>query len=263
MSRNTSAGGEQPQPEHAEFLGLRFCLWSQAEVVHALVENTGAPFRYVVTPNAFHVVAAHDAPDWLLPVHRGAWLSLCDSRIIRALAKLDRRPLPLVTGSDLVAALLGVLNARHRSVTSIRLLIVGPSRPAEAVLRARYPGVNFEVIPAPGGLAQSADLRGAIARACLNRPWDILLLCVGCPQQELIAHELAILGCKSGVALCVGASIDFLTGVAVRAPLWMQKMGMEWAYRLAREPQRLWRRYLIESPKILRIFMTERSRLPR
>ena len=260
MSRVTSAGGERPQPDHIEFLGLQFCLWSQAEVVGALVDDTGTPFRYVVTPNAYHVVAAHEAPQRLLPVHRGAWLSLCDSRIIRVLAKLDRCSLPLVTGSDLVAALLAALNARQRSSTPVRLLIVGPSRAAEAVLRTRYPGVAFEIMPAPGGLAQSTDLRAAIARACMNRHWDILLLCVGCPSQELIAHEIAMLGCKSGVALCVGASIDFLTGVAVRAPLWLQKMGLEWAYRLAREPGRLWRRYLIESPKILRIFMTERSR---
>ena len=67
------------------------------------------------------------------------------------------------------------------------------------------------------------------------------------------------LGCKSGIALCVGASIDFLTGKSIRAPLWLQKMGLEWAYRLAREPMRLWRRYLVESPKVFRIFMAERA----
>ena len=98
-----------------------------------------------------------------------------------------------------------------------------------------------------------------MARACANRSWDILLLCVGCPAQELIAQELAAFGCKSGIALCVGASIDFLTGKCVRAPLWLQRLGLEWAYRLGREPLRLWRRYLVESPKIFRIFMAERA----
>ena len=119
--------------------------------------------------------------------------------------------------------------------------------------------LTFEVMPAPAALAQSADLRLAVARACMSRSWDIVLLCVGCPAQELIARQLAELGCKSGIALCVGASIDFLTGARVRAPLWMQKLGLEWAYRLAQEPARLWRRYLVESPKILRIFMATRS----
>jgi exopolysaccharide biosynthesis WecB/TagA/CpsF family protein len=93
----------------------------------------------------------------------------------------------------------------------------------------------------------------------MNRTWDIALLCVGCPAQELIAQALGELGSKSGVALCVGASIDFLTGVRARAPLWLQKLGLEWAYRLMREPARMWRRYLVESPRILRIFLAHRS----
>ncbi|MFZ3358226.1 MAG: WecB/TagA/CpsF family glycosyltransferase, partial [Xanthobacteraceae bacterium] len=102
-------------------------------------------------------------------------------------------------------------------------------------------------------------LRNTVARACMSRSWDIALLCLGCPAQEMIALELAELGCKSGVALCVGASIDFLTGTRKRAPHWLQALSLEWAYRLAQEPGRLWRRYLVESPKILRIFIPTRS----
>jgi exopolysaccharide biosynthesis WecB/TagA/CpsF family protein len=102
-------------------------------------------------------------------------------------------------------------------------------------------------------------LRLAVAHACLDRPWDILLLCVGCPAQELIARLIAQLGRPTGIALCVGASIDFLTGRQTRAPRWLQKLSLEWAYRLALEPRRLWRRYLVDSPKILRIFFATRS----
>ena len=47
--------------------------------------------------------------------------------------------------------------------------------------------------------------------------------------------------------------------MSARAPLWMQQLKLEWAYRLMREPTRLWRRYLIESPKIFRIFMARRA----
>lgn len=259
VGRLEEPGTGAPQPPYAEFLGLPFSLLPQSEVIRLVIERSGAPYRYVVTPNAYHVVAAHEEPARLLPIYRGAWLSLCDSRIIRALARLERRKLPLVTGSDLVAALLATLNAQDRRRTPPRLLVVGPTRSAETALRAAYPKLTFEVMPAPAALAQSADLRLAVARACMNKPWDIVLLCVGCPAQELIAKHLAELGCKSGVALCVGASIDFLTGARIRAPLWVQKLSLEWAYRLAQEPGRLWRRYLVESPKILRLFMTMRS----
>src|SRR5580692_938178 len=93
------------QPRHAEFLGLPFSLLQQVEVIRLITEQGGAPYRYVVTPNAYHVAAVHDEPQRLLPVYQAAWLSLCDSRVVRALARFERLPLPLVTGSDLVAAL--------------------------------------------------------------------------------------------------------------------------------------------------------------
>ena len=245
--------------DHVEFLGLPFSVLTQAEVVGAIAADCGAPYRYLVTPNAYHVVAAHEEPARLLPIYRAAWLSVCDSRILRALARLDRQALPLVTGSDLVAALLARLNAEGRPGLPQRILVVGPPHGAEAMLHAAYPNLIFEILPTPGGLAHDAELRLAVARACISRRWDIALLCLGCPAQELIAYTLAELGCRSGIALCVGASIDFLIGKRSRAPRWLQRLSLEWAYRLAQEPGRLWRRYLVESPKILRIFIAARS----
>jgi exopolysaccharide biosynthesis WecB/TagA/CpsF family protein len=255
----------QPQfrrrrPRHAEFLGLPFSLLHQTEVVRLIATQGGAPYRYIVTPNAHHVVNIHNDPERLLPIYQRAWLSLCDSRIVRALARLDRLPLPLVTGSDLVAALLHALDASESAHTPQRILVIGPQRDAEGLLQSAYPNLDVAVLPAPNALAQSAERRRAVARACWNRTWDIALLCVGSPTQELIAHDLAALGCQSGIALCVGASIDFLTGKSTRAPLWLQKLSLEWAYRLVREPSRLWRRYLIESPRIFRVFLQEHAR---
>ena len=60
------------QQRHTEFLGLRFALLEQPEVIQLIAEQGGAPYRYVVTPNAYHVTAVHDEPERLLPVYRGA-----------------------------------------------------------------------------------------------------------------------------------------------------------------------------------------------
>ncbi|HEY6258986.1 MAG TPA: WecB/TagA/CpsF family glycosyltransferase [Xanthobacteraceae bacterium] len=259
-ARWTQSGPRSSRPPHDEFLGVPFCLLPQNEVARLIIAQCGEPYRYVVTPNAYHVVAVHEQPEHLLPIYRGAWLSLCDSRIVRGLAALARRPLPLATGSDVVAAVLAKLDAQPPAGGRRRILVVGPDRIAELALRARYPHLDLQVLPAPRGLARRADLRLAVARACVERPWDILLLCVGCPAQELIARLIAQLGRSAGIALCVGAAIDFLTGQAARAPLWLRRLSLEWAYRLAHEPRRLWRRYLVESPKILRIFLTTRPR---
>jgi exopolysaccharide biosynthesis WecB/TagA/CpsF family protein len=260
----TPADVDPLRPPHADFLGMPFCLLSSAQALDLIVSRRGAPYRYVVTPNAYHVVTAHDQPGRLLPIYRDAWLSLCDSRIVRALARLENRALPLVTGSDLVAALLSTLNGLELSSKSAssrppRLLIVGPQRTIGRALHDAYPDLRFSILTAPAGLGKYPQLRHAIARACLDLEWDILLLCVGCPAQELIARQLGRLGRSNGVALCVGASIDFLTGPRSRAPRWIQRLHLEWAYRLMQEPRRLWRRYLVESPKIIRIFVTTRG----
>ena len=56
-----------------------------------------------------------------------------------------------------------------------------------------------------------------------------------------------------------GRAVDFLSGARLRAPRWLQKLSLEWAYRLAQEPRRLWRRYLLDSPKVLGIFIAKYS----
>ena len=75
-------------------------------------------------------------------------------------------------------------------------------------------------------------------------------LAIGSPQQEIIAQKLKERGKVRGLALCIGAAINFLTGIEQRAPHWMQEAGLEWLYRLTRDPRRLWKRYLVRGPKI-------------
>jgi N-acetylglucosaminyldiphosphoundecaprenol N-acetyl-beta-D-mannosaminyltransferase len=116
----------------------------------------------------------------------------------------------------------------------------------------------MEILPAPAGLARDSGAPRSVARDCVERSWDILLLCVGTPAQELIARQIADLGRAAGVAMCVGGAIDYLTGAQVRAPVWLQKLHLEWAYRVTREPRRLWRKQLVVSPKVLRIFIVRR-----
>jgi UDP-N-acetyl-D-mannosaminuronic acid transferase (WecB/TagA/CpsF family) len=64
-----------------------------------------------------------------------------------------------------------------------------------------------------------------------------------------LCGEIQLKG-ATGVGLCIGASLEFLTGAKRRAPLWLQRLGLEWLFRLLTEPRRLWRRYLVEGPRI-------------
>jgi N-acetylglucosaminyldiphosphoundecaprenol N-acetyl-beta-D-mannosaminyltransferase len=90
--------------------------------------------------------------------------------------------------------------------------------------------------------------------ACLA-DWDVLLTCVSFPKQERFAHALRAAGRPCGVALCVGASIDFLTGRQHRAPKVFQQLSLEWLHRLLSQPKRMFRRYVIEGPAILGWFL--------
>lgn len=79
---------------------------------------------------------------------------------------------------------------------------------------------------------------------------DIVWVGLGMPRQELFIHRIA--GRLPGVALLgVGAAFDFLSGTVSQAPDWLQRVGLEWLYRLAQEPRRLWRRYAINNPQFM------------
>lgn len=80
----------------------------------------------------------------------------------------------------------------------------------------------------------------------------IVLLGLGCPRQEVFAHEN--LGRIRAVQLCVGAAFDFHAGNKRMAPTWMQKRGLEWLFRLISEPRRLWRRYLVTNSLFVFLF---------
>jgi alpha-1,3-mannosyltransferase len=99
----------------------------------------------------------------------------------------------------------------------------------------------------------SPDADMLVAQAVRASGADVVLVAMGNPIQELwLRNNLSATGCRLGFA--VGALFDFMAGETQRAPVWVRKLRSEWMYRLAREPQRLWRRYVVGNPLfILRV----------
>ncbi|HEU4820333.1 MAG TPA: WecB/TagA/CpsF family glycosyltransferase, partial [Qipengyuania sp.] len=91
---------------------------------------------------------------------------------------------------------------------------------------------------------------------------QLVLFAIGAPQSEIVAHAIARRGRAGGVGLCIGASVEFLSGAKRRAPSWMQRAGLEWLFRLVSEPGRLWRRYLLRGPRIFRLWWAARRQRP-
>jgi exopolysaccharide biosynthesis WecB/TagA/CpsF family protein len=104
------------------------------------------------------------------------------------------------------------------------------------------------------GLRHNVPAQLAAAQFAAAEKARLTILAVGSPQQELLARLIALQADATGIGLCVGAALDFITGTERRAPLAFQKLGLEWFFRLASDPRRLWRRYLVEGPKIFALW---------
>lgn len=236
----------------AEFLGLSFARCDLAEALDWVLKHAREPgFRYVVTPNVDHMVRLHRGSEPALwQVYREADLRLCDSRILARLADWSGLDLPVVAGSDLTARLLS-----QTLPTGTRIALVGGSVAQRDWLTAARPEAEHFYHQPPMGLRTDAGAQAAVAAFIETVRPDIVLLTVGAPQSEIVAQLVKARGQARGVALCVGASLEFLTGEKRRAPRLVQAMSMEWAFRLLSEPRRLWRRYLVEGPAILAIWL--------
>jgi N-acetylglucosaminyldiphosphoundecaprenol N-acetyl-beta-D-mannosaminyltransferase len=148
-----------------------------------------------------------------------------------------------VAGSDLVPAFFAAVT--RREPLRVFLLGAGPGvaiRAASAIAE-RYPGVEpVGCLSPPFGFEndplENEKILGAIAAAAPH----VLLVGLGAPKQELWVHRHAD-RLEARVALCAGATIDFLAGEKARAPRWMRQSGLEWLHRLATEPRRLAGRY--------------------
>ena len=205
----------------------------------------------VFTPNVDHVVKA-ERDLAFREAYARASLSLADGMPVLWASRLLGAPLPeKISGSDLVIPL-----ARLAARKGWRVYLLGgePGVAQEAgdrltrELGLNVVGTDSPVIRADGGADDAEHLLGRLRAA---KP-DLLLVALGAPKQELFIDRFAR---QIGpvVAMGVGGSLDFVAGRVRRAPRWMSRAGLEWAYRLAQEPRRMWRRYLIEDPAFLAI----------
>ena len=231
--------------ERTQFLGVAFDQFSEPQVIERLKLVTAeTPFGYIVTPNVDHVVRLNgDEPDQAIDAaYTKAELCVCDSRVLALLARFSGVILPVVTGSDLTAALLESVIRKGD-----RVAVVGGRSELIERLSARYPHIVFVQHSPPMGLRRDVAAQTAAAQFIAEAKCRFAFLAVGSPQQELIAARVTG---ATGFGLCIGAALEFLTGDQVRAPRLLRRVGLEWAHRLASNPRRLWRRYLVEGPRV-------------
>jgi N-acetylglucosaminyldiphosphoundecaprenol N-acetyl-beta-D-mannosaminyltransferase len=199
----------------------------------------------VVTPNLDQLRQRVQRPE-LAPVFERASLVVADGMPLVWASRLQGTPLPeRVAGSELVWSLTAEAALRGRSV----FLLGGAPGACDAAaekLAGMYPGLAIVGTHCPPmGFDDDAEAIERIAAMLRDTRPDIVYVALGFPKQErLIAFLRASL--PEAWFLGVGYSLTFIADSGARAPDWMMGLGLEWAYRLRKEPRRLARRYLME-----------------
>ena len=224
-------------------LGVPFDSVTTAETIEIISRmiDSGEP-HYIATANVdFLVQASKDVE--LRRILFDAHLVLCDGTPLVWASKLLGNALPeRVAGSDIAPLLMKIAAEK-----GFRVYFLGAEpdvcKTAVEKVRAQFPSIQIVGHDSPPYKPLlEMDHAGIIARIKAVKP-DLLFVGFGCPKQEkwIQMHYQTL-----GVPVCVGVggTIDFLAGHRKRAPMWMQKSGVEWIYRMAQEPRRLFKRYV-------------------
>jgi N-acetylglucosaminyldiphosphoundecaprenol N-acetyl-beta-D-mannosaminyltransferase len=215
-------------------------------LISLLIQKSNAP-HHIVTGNLDHLYRLeHD--EEFQEVYRSASLVLPDGMPVVWLSRLFRKSGELglperVAGSDLLFEL-----AKLSSSSGIRLFLLGGETGAadgtRTVLEERFPGCQIcGTYCPPRDIFNTPEEQERIRKIVRTANPDVLLVAFGAPKQEKwILRNKALLGVP--VLMGVGGSFEMASGKVARAPMVVQKLGMEWAFRMVQDPSRLWRRYI-------------------
>lgn len=207
---------------------------------------------YVVTPNVDHIVKLESDKEFQ-DVYKNADLILTDGMPLIWISKIKGNPIKeKISGSDFFPKL---CERAARKGYSIFLLGAAEGVAAKAAnnLNEKYEGLNIVGTYSPSyGFEKKDDEIKEIIEIINEIKPDILAVGLGAPKQEKFLYkyknELNV-----PISLAIGASIDFEAGNINRAPKWMQNWGLEWLYRLCKEPKRMFKRYIVDDLKIISI----------
>jgi N-acetylglucosaminyldiphosphoundecaprenol N-acetyl-beta-D-mannosaminyltransferase len=227
-------------------LGIEIDAVRMPEAVACLMgwlESPSERCRYVVTPNTDHFLLLRENSA-MRAAYRDADLVLADGMPVVLAARLLKRALPeRVAGSDLVPALFATARPERPLRTYLLGAAPGVGERAARNIQGRWPAVEIVGVESPPfGFENDERQNQAILRRLGESKPDVLILGLGTPKQELWMHTHRD-QVTARLALCAGATIDFLAGEKRRAPMWMRRAGLEWLHRMVSEPRRLFPRY--------------------
>ncbi len=239
--------------------GVEIDQYSFDEVVERIAEQalSGSTPEYVVTPNADHILTLQKDATFR-EIYRRAFLVVPDGVSLLWSAKFLRTPLNgRVNGTDLLEKVCALAQEKE-----LKVYFLG-GRPdaadlAKATLVKRHPRLQVvgTYCPPYGFESNPAELTLINSKIRAAAP-DILFVGLGAPKQEKWIHanyqEIGV-----PVSLGIGVSFELIANIVPRAPIWMQRFGLEWCFRLLVEPERLWKRYILGNPLFVWLVLQQR-----
>lgn len=238
QSVTTVSGAPERWPE-VRFAGLRFTPMTVDQAVDALAaRSVQAPFATFVTPNAEHAyLRQHDLA--FRAISDAAWISTNDSRVVGRTAMLGGLRLRFAPGAYVVRELFERVIEKDTPLS-----VIGGTPELVEKLRQQYGLANLvQHVPPMGMIHDPVAVAEAVAFVAAH-PARFVFVAMGPPQSELLCGQIVADGRSTGLGLCIGSSLQVLTGDTDPAPWIMEHSGFVWLYRLTREPRRLWRRYM-------------------
>jgi len=247
-----SAGGRRRSVPRLNIGTISIDLYTEREFVSELVLHAlhGSATKQVVTANAQFYVLAGRSRRLRECIRKAEYVCADGMPIAWSCKKIAARKVPRIAGVDLVEAV-----CREGAADGLRVFLLGGKDGSAAatadVLQRRYPGIQIVgVCCPPYGFQCKQDSVAPLLDAIREAKPQVLFVGLGAPKQELFIEEhIRPLGIP--LAMGVGGSFEMISGKVERAPVWMQKSGLEWMFRLSQEPNRLWKRYLLGNVEFL------------
>jgi N-acetylglucosaminyldiphosphoundecaprenol N-acetyl-beta-D-mannosaminyltransferase len=221
-------------------------MFSQDRLVDEVLRHAlhGKVTRQLVTANAQFYVLAENSRRFRECLREADYICADGMPIVWACNFFGEGRVPRIAGVDLIERV-----CQRGAAQRLRVFLLG-GRPEAAsetadILRKRYPGIQIVGVDCPpfGFERRAQSLQNVLDHIAIARP-HVIFVGLGAPKQELLIRN-HIRPLQIPLAVGIGGSFEILSGKLDRAPIWMQSIGLEWAYRLCQEPARLWRRYLI------------------
>ncbi|MFS0821577.1 WecB/TagA/CpsF family glycosyltransferase [Bacillus sp. 1P02SD] len=211
---------------------------------------------YLVTCNVDHIMNVQKDSKFR-EIYNNADLIVADGVPVVWASKLLGNPLKeKISGSDIIPKLANKLVEKNYSLFFLGA-DEGVAAKAAENLKENYPKIKVvgTYSPSYGFEKNEGEIKRIIEMINNSKP-DLLFVGVGSPKQEKWIYKY-YQDLQVPVSIGVGATFDFLAGNVKRAPLFMQKSGLEWFWRLIQEPKRLWKRYLVNDSKFIILFINE------